>query len=384
MPPTSTTSLISRGRDAGILERLLAGFNRLLNEVVDQRFELGAGELHRQMLRTGRVRRDERQIDLGLRRRRQLDLRLLGGFLQPLQRELVAAQIDALLLLEFVGEIVHEPHVEVFAAQERVAIRGLHFEHAVADLKDRNIERAAAKVVDRDGAGLLLVEAVSERGRGRLVDDAQHFKAGDLAGILGGLTLRVVEIGRNGDDGLLDLLAEIGFRRLLHLLKNEGGDLRGRIGLAVRLDPGVAVRGPGDLVGDELLVLLDHRVVVAPADQALDREDGLFRIGDRLALGRLADETLAVVGEGDDRRRRAHAFGVLDDFRRFAFHDGDARIGGAEVDADDLAHGSSSQFAAGRPGHLAPEWECQRLIRRPPIQPPGYAFRRISAAQWLI
>ena len=259
------------------------------------------------------------------------------------------AQVDALLLLELVGEIVDQAHVEVFAAEEGVAVGRLHLEHAVADFQDGNIEGAAAEVVDRDGAGLLLVEAVGERRRGRLVDDAQHFEAGDLAGVLGGLALRVVEVGRNGDDRLLDLGAEIGFRRLLHLLQDEGGDLRRRIFLAVRLDPGVAVSRLGDLVGDELLVLLHHRVVVAPADQALDREDGLFRIGDRLALGRLADETLAVVGEGDDRRRGARAFGVLDDFRSFAFHDGDARIGGAEVDADDLAHGSSSQLRqAGR------------------------------------
>ena len=277
-----------------------------------------------------------------------------ADFLQPLQRELVAAQVDALLLLEFVGEIVDEPHVEVFAAQERVAVRGLHLEHAVADLEDRNVEGAAAEVVDRDGAGLRLVETVGERGRGRLVDDAQHFEAGDLAGVLGGLALRVVEIGRNGDDRLLDLLPEIGFRRLLHLLQDEGGDLRGRIGLAVGLDPGVAVGGARDLVGDELLVLLDHRIVVAPADQALDREDGLLGIGDRLALGRLADESFAVIGEGDDRRRGAHAFGILDDFRRLAFHHGDARIGGAEIDADDFAHGSSSFF-----------WQVGRALTAP-------------------
>ena len=226
------------------------------------------------------------------------------------------AQVDALLLLEFVGEIADEPHVEVFAAEERVAVRRLHLEHAVADLEDRNVERAAAEVIDRDGAGLLLVEAVGERGRGRLVDDAQHFEAGDLAGVLGGLALGVVEVGRDRDDGLLDLLPEIGLGGLLHLLQDEGGDLRGRIGLAVRLDPGVAVAGLDDLVGDELLVLLDHRVVVAPADQALDREDGLFRIGDRLALGRLADEPLAVVGECDDRGRGARAFRVLDDLGR--------------------------------------------------------------------
>ena len=320
------------------------------------------------------VRRDERQVDLGLRGGRQLDLGLLGGFLQPLQRELVVAQVDALLLLELVGQIADQPHVEVFAAQEGVAVGRLHLEHAVADLEDRNIEGAAAEVVDRDGAGLLLVEAVGERGRGRLVDDAHHLEAGDLAGVLGGLALGVVEVGGNGDDGLLDLLAEIGFRRLLHLLQDEGGDLRGRILLAVDLDPGVAVGGLGNLVGDELLVLLHRRVVVAPSDQALDREDGLFRIGDRLALGRLADETLAVVREGDDRRRGAHAFGVLDDFGILAFHDGDARIRGAEVDADDLAHGSSSQIAAGRPGRLAPDGSSRRLIRRPPDPAPWIRY----------
>src|SRR6185369_1675416 len=204
---------------------------------------------------------------------------------------------------------------------------------------------------------------------GGLIDDAQNLEASDFAGILGRLTLRVVEISRNGDDSLLDLLPEIGFGRLFHFLQDEGRDLGWRKGLAVGLDPCVAVGSLADLVRDKLLVLFDHRIVVAPSYEALDREDRLFGIGDRLALCRLTDETFAVVGERYNRRRRAHAFGVLDNFRRLAFHDGDARIGGAEVDADDLAHGSSSQIAAGRPGHLAPEWECQRLIRRPPIQP---------------
>src|SRR5262249_41981821 len=236
------------------------------------------------------------------------------------------------------------------------------------------------EVIDRDGARLLLVQPVSERSRGRLIDDAQHFKTGDLAGVLGCLTLRVVEIGRNSDDGLLDLLPEIGFRSLLHLLQDESGYLRGRIGFAVDFDPSVAVRSLADLVRDQLFVLLDHRVVVAPADQALDREDRLFGIGYRLALGRLADETLAVVGEGHDRRRSTHALSIFDNFRRLAFHDGDARIGGAEVDADDLAHGSSSQLRQAGRATWRPSGEYRRRIRRPPIQPPGYSICRIFAA----
>jgi hypothetical protein len=214
------------GRQAGILERELAGLDRLLDQVVHQRLELRAGELHGQMLRAGRVRRDERQVDFGLGRGRQFDLGFLGGFLQALQGELVLAQVDALLLLEFVREVADKTHIEVFTAEERVAVGGLHLEHAVTDLEHRHVERAAAEVIDRDGALLLLVEAVGERRRGRLIDDAQHFKAGDLAGVLGGLTLGVVKVSRNSDDRLVDLLAEMRFRGLLHLLQGEGGDLR--------------------------------------------------------------------------------------------------------------------------------------------------------------
>ena len=286
-----------------------------------------------------------------------------ANFLEPLQRELVAAQIDALLFLEFVGQIVDQPHVEIFAAEEGVAVGRLHLEHAVADFENGNIERAAAKVIDRDRAGLGLVEPVSERGRGRLVDDAQHFEAGDLAGVLGGLALRVVEIGGNGDDRLIDLGAEIGFRRLFHLLQNESGNLRRRIGLALDLDPGVAVRGARNLVGDELLVLLHHRVVVATADEALDCENRALGIGDRLAFGRLADEPLALVGESDNGRRGAHSLCVLDDLRRLAFHDGDAGIRGPEIDTDDLGHGLNSSLC-GRSG---------RPERRPEVRPPYHS-----------
>ena len=56
-------------------------------------------------------------------------------------------------------------------------------------------------------------------------------------------------------------------------------------------------------------------IVEGAADQALDGEEGALRVGDRLALGRLADEALAVVREGDDGRRGARAFRVLDDLR---------------------------------------------------------------------
>ena len=87
----------------------------------------------------------------------ELDLGALGRIAQPLQRHLVAfaAQVQALVFLELFDQPVHDALVDVVAAQVRVAVGGLHFDHAFADLQNRDVERAAAEVVDGDRFVLL-------------------------------------------------------------------------------------------------------------------------------------------------------------------------------------------------------------------------------------
>ena len=127
----------------------------------------------------------------------------------------------------------------------------------------------------------LLLEPVGERRGGGLVDDAQDLEAGDLAGLLGGGALRVVEVGGHGDDGLGDGVAEVGLGVALELHQRAGRDLLRGVRLAVDVDRPVG------------------------AHVALDRADRAIGVGDGLALGDLTDEDLAVLGEGDDRRGRA-------------------------------------------------------------------------------
>ena len=185
------------------------------------------------------------QVDLGLGRRRELHLRLLRGLLQALQRHPVLREVDALFLFELADDPVDDSLIEVVAAEVRVAVGRLHFDDAFADLEDRDVERAAAEVVDGDQLFFLLVEPVGQRRRGRLVDDAHHLEAGDLARLLRGLTLRVVEVRRHGDDRLRHRLTEIVLGRLLQLLEDHRGDLWRRILLVARLHAHVAVSWPG-------------------------------------------------------------------------------------------------------------------------------------------
>jgi hypothetical protein len=344
-PPTSTTSDIGC-LQASVLQRSIARFDRALDQVVDQRFQLRARQLDVEVLRPVLICGNERQIDVGLGGAGKFDLGLFGGILESLQRQPVLAQIDALFLAEFVGQIIHDPLVEILTAEEGVAVGRLDLEHTVADLENRDVEGAAAEIVDRDLAAALLVQPVGEGGRGRLVDDAQHFKPGDAAGILGRLALRVVEIGRHGDHGLRHLAAEIGFRGLLHLGEDEGADLARAVFLALDLDPGVTIVAAHDVVRHHRLVFFGDRVVVAPTDQPLDGVDRIFRIGDALALGRLPDQHFAIVGEGDHRRRGAGALGIFNDPGLASFHHGNARVGGSEIDANCFRHDQAPWLGA--------------------------------------
>ena len=268
---------------------------------------------------------------------RQLDLRLLCSLVEALERHLVGAQVDALILLELGRHPVDDRLVEVVAAEVVVAVRRLHLEDAVAELEHRHVERAAAEVEDEDRlVGAFLVETVGQRGRGGLVDDPDDVEAGDLAGVLRRLALRVVEVGGHGDDDVRDRLAEERLGVRLQLLQDHRADLRRGELPAVGDNTRVAVLALNDLVGNDGHLVGD--LFPLAAHEALDRGDRVLRIRHLLAPRGRPDEPLAVLGERDDGRRRAAALGVRDHGRLAALEHGHAAVGRAEVDSNGLRH----------------------------------------------
>jgi hypothetical protein len=286
--------------EVGVLESLADGLNSAADERVHHLLELRAAELGVDVLGSGSVGSDERQVDVGLLRGRQLDLGLLGSLTDTLDSHAVAVQVDALLLLELVDEVADESDIEVLTSEVRVTVGGLDLKDTGLDLKNGDIESTTAQIVDGDDVVGGLVKTVGESGSGGLVDDTEDVETGDHTGVLGGLTLRVVEVGGDGDDGVLDVLAHVGLGRLLHLSENETTHLRGRVLLSLGLQPGITVGVLDNLVGHLLDIALDLAVGELAADETLGREESVLGVNDGLTLGGDTDEALALLCESDD------------------------------------------------------------------------------------
>lgn len=102
--------------------------------------------------------------------------------------------------------------------------------------------------------------------------------------------------------------------------------------MSASLDPSVTVGVGDDLEGDVGDVVLDLCVLELATDQTLGGEQGVLRVDRRLSLGGLTDQTLTVLGEGDDTGCRASALGRLDDLAYTGLVDGRARVGCSKID----------------------------------------------------
>ena len=301
------------------------------------------------MLRPRAVRSDVGEVHFRLLARGQLDLRLLRRFLQALLGERILAQINAIRVLELLGEVVDKQDVEIFPPEEGIAVGGEHFELVLAvhfgDLNNGYVEGSATEVVNGDlGISALLIHAVGQgSGRG-LVDDALHLETGNAARVFRSLALGIVEVGGNGDDRFRDLFSEVILGGLLHLLQHFRRDLGRSHLLPLRFHPGVAVIGLHDVVGHHSNIFLHHAIVEAAPDQALHRKEGIRRVGHRLTLSGLTHEDLAVLRVGDDGRGGAIPFCVFNNLRVPALKDDHTGVRGAEVDANNLAHESVSKL----------------------------------------
>lgn len=265
-------------------------------------------------------------------------MRVLGGF------RVVCRGITNLLVLalKFVNKVVDKAVVEIFTTQVSVTGSGLDLEDTLLNGQERDIEGTTTEIEDEDVALTLdlLVKAVGDGSSGGLVDDTQDVETGNETGVLGSLTLAVVEVGGDSDDGVVDGGSEVGLGGLTHLGQDHGGDLLGGEGLLLALeldlDDGLGAL-VDDLEGEVLHVSLDLGVGKLASDQSLGVEDGVLGVHGDLVLGRITDQTLGV-GEGNERRGRSVTLVVGDDITSVLTEDTDAGVRSTQVDTDGWSH----------------------------------------------
>eukprot|EP00438_Fugacium_kawagutii_P028716 Skav229190 [mRNA] locus=scaffold1004:387963:408551:+ [translate_table: standard] len=98
-------------------------------------------------------------------------------------------------LLEILSQPVDNHLVKVITTQVGVAVGGQHFTNTITNLQNRDIKGATSQIKHQNGLVVLLLQAICQRCCRRLVHDAQHVQPSNLASILCGLTLGVVEVG---------------------------------------------------------------------------------------------------------------------------------------------------------------------------------------------
>ena len=147
------------------------------------------------------------------------------------------------LRFNFPDEQIAERLVKIIAPQVRVAVGGEHFKDAVLQAQDRNVKRAAAQVIDRNGGMGAAIQPIRERGRGGLIDDPHHVPTRDFAGITRGLSLRVVELRGDGDYRAADLMPEVPLRAQFQFPQNHGANLRRGETMVTDGDRGDIARG---------------------------------------------------------------------------------------------------------------------------------------------
>jgi len=124
------------------------------------------------------------------------------------------------LALELFLEVLKQVGIEILASQVGITSSSLDGEHTTLDVEERDIESSTTEIINQNISlliGLSGTETVSNGGSSWLVDDTEDIETGDGTSILSSLTLVIVEVGGDGDDGLGDLLAQLNFGDFLHL-----------------------------------------------------------------------------------------------------------------------------------------------------------------------
>mmetsp|Transcript_42257 Transcript_42257/g.99158 ORF Transcript_42257/g.99158 Transcript_42257/m.99158 type:complete len:107 (-) Transcript_42257:549-869(-) len=103
-----------------------------------------------------------------------------------------------------------------------VSVSGKYLENTIINSKQCHIKRSTPQVKHKHiRFPSFFIHSIGNSGRCGLVNNTLHLHSRNGARIFGSLTLSIVEISRNSDDCIVNILSEEYFCSKLHLLQNH-------------------------------------------------------------------------------------------------------------------------------------------------------------------
>ena len=217
--------------------------------------------------------------------------------------------------------------VEIITPKVRVTRSGEHFKHTISNFQHRHIKGSAAKVEHEDAFIALFIEAISQRRSRWLINDAQHFQAGDLAGVFGGLALGIVEVSGNGNDrlghGFTEVLTGIFGQLAQHLCTHL---FRGEL----LLENGTLNFDIGSRLLDGITHLFGFIIyfINTTSDETFDGIKRVVGVHHRLTFRDLTDQLILIFCVSHHRWSGAKALSIGDHGGLAALHHRDTTVGG--------------------------------------------------------
>mmetsp|Transcript_33377 Transcript_33377/g.45689 ORF Transcript_33377/g.45689 Transcript_33377/m.45689 type:complete len:468 (-) Transcript_33377:106-1509(-) len=320
-------------RQLGVLQSLLNRLQSLLKEIHVEFLELGTRQSQRQVFTLA----EALDFDLSLMLLRQSSLGTLRFTSKFLDGFLVLGTIHTSLLLELLQKVLHDSLIKIFASKMSITSSRKDFKDTRVNGQNRNIKSTTTKIVNHDVLFLVfLIKSISNRSSGRLVDDSKNVQTGNGTSVLGGLTLSIIEIGRDSDDSSRDLLSKIRLSDFFHLSQNHRRDFLGGENLVVSLDLNSHV-GFSVLVEDlewkKFHVRLNSVIGIITTNQTLDIKESVLGIQSSLVLGSFSDQTFSI-RKGNVRGGDTVSKIIGDNFDTSFLENTDTREGGSQINTN--------------------------------------------------
>jgi len=311
--------------DTGVLEDVLDWWHALSEEIHAEFLELSSGDVGAVILTFSKGL----ALDWSSMCRGENSLGFFALSSESSESSGVFADIDTRLFLELSHAEIDKFVIEIFSTEMGVTVGGFDLEDTFLNGEEGDIESTSSKIEDEDVLLLLglSIETVSNSSSGWLVNDSKNVKSRDGSGILGGLSLGIVEISWDSDDSRFDWLSEVSFSDFLHLGEDHGGDLLSLEFLLLTLvldnNGWLSISTSLDLEWPELDILLDGAVGELSTDESFGIEDSVGWVSCGLILGGISDKSL-VFSEGDVRWGGVETLIVGNDFDLVVHPDADA------------------------------------------------------------